>query len=258
MHPNFRKRMKVNEEIVLVAHGENQPSAVSNPGIKTISQSGEPLDLGQARQYMETGSGALYSSSSLGPLGALSRQDYQALFGGPARDGLEIIQDKNAVIQDTGERLGAKVDGQRIFALRQGSLSIADLSTIIDGHGIQKITVLACRGADIDEPTGPDVSASEVRCVYVARSLSSALIIITSYTQLDLPTSARLGTLQTYIIRLDPSATQEELERVKKSLQRDFEIAPKYEYKMSRFKGFSVMTSESVAQRLREHLPHVS
>lgn len=132
------------ESIVLVAHGEPQTGAFSNPKIKTITRSGELLGFDQAREYMASPSVfSLRPSTSFGELSEVIDEDCEQLFG---RVPTGLLEGPLLAFQDTGLRLGGRPNGFRIFVLRRRTLSFAQLGVMASWYA--EIILLACRSND--------------------------------------------------------------------------------------------------------------
>ena len=135
--------------VALVGHGGAQSGLASNPNIKTITKSGLPLYFFEAKEYMQTGKGALYPASSVGTLTCLSDDDCQSLFGSVPAKGQDFA--------DTGGFIGGNVGGIKIYALRGQEYSIAQLGVYAKRNG-WSIILMTCR--DNSGPLGTIAAVS--------------------------------------------------------------------------------------------------
>src|SRR6185436_7470009 len=106
--------------MVLVAHGNRRDGGFSNPNVKTMAKSGEPVTFEDAKKYLESKGGTEYSSSSLGDFTGLTDADWRYLFGGAPGGGAGFV--------NTGKRKGGDTAGDQIWALRgQAVLSVTEI-----------------------------------------------------------------------------------------------------------------------------------
>lgn len=121
--------------IILVAHGNQRSGAFSNPKVKIITKSGQPLTFQEATDYLRGGNAPEFASSSLGDYGRLSDADCTALFGVVPANGPGYI--------DTGKRRGGDMNGYPIYALRGQDVPFLDIGLFAAGY--DKVILVACR-----------------------------------------------------------------------------------------------------------------
>jgi hypothetical protein len=123
------------ETIVLLAHGNQRPGSFSNPKIKIITKSGEPLDATDVRSYLSGKSYPEFSSSSLGDFGGVD--DEYCL-----RD-LGVVPAVGPGFVDSGKRRSGDMTGYRVFVLRNQNASFAEIGVF--AQQFEKVILLACR-----------------------------------------------------------------------------------------------------------------
>lgn len=152
--------MKGLETVVLLAHGEPQPGAFSNPKIKTITPSGELLGSDQAQEYLSSpGRFPLRPSTSFGYLSGLDDVECEQLLGTVPMGPLERA---SPAFQDTAFRLGDRPDGPRVLVLRQ-TVPLAGLGIMAKSYS--EVILLACRSLDAEPPEY--VQGRNVSCPYL-------------------------------------------------------------------------------------------
>ncbi|KIL85160.1 hypothetical protein FAVG1_11589 [Fusarium avenaceum] len=121
--------------IVVIAHGNSRAGSFSNPRIKIITKSNEPLTFDEAKSYLRGTSFPEYQSSSLGDYGMLSDSDCLAILG--------KVPGKGPGLVDTGIRVAIR--NYPVYVLRgESTISFAEMG-VLAGRMNATFILLACR-----------------------------------------------------------------------------------------------------------------
>lgn len=121
--------------IVVIAHGDSRPGAFSNPHIKIITKSEQPLSFADAKLYLGGTNFPTYASSSLGSYDKLSDADCRAILGKVPGPGPGLV--------DTG--MTVPVRGYPVYVLRgRDDVSFAEMG-VLSGRMKANFVLLACR-----------------------------------------------------------------------------------------------------------------
>jgi len=124
------------ETVVLLVHGEPLEGCFSNPKVRVISKSGEPLSGSEVRAYLRGASAPECASSSFGFFGGLSDAEC-------SRD-LGVIPGGGPGFVDSGKRSGGVLSGNRVFVLRGTGVTFSDIENFARNY--RKVILLPCNG----------------------------------------------------------------------------------------------------------------